>query len=330
MGLKVSSYTLRLASQYAGPRLAVDRLSRSGALISDGVGVADLHPWPELGEASLSEEIEALKKGQPLRLGQIALEFLQIDSKLRKEKRNAFDGRAGIPAHCLLPPGAPSDDFKTHGASFFKFKVSASSLAASEAQIKAWVKHLAPSARLRLDYNFGLTQEQYLMHLARIDSVIDQIQFFEDPFEFDESLWWQTSFDQAVALAFDRGSLSQKTYVGARDDLGTASHLYVVTKPLCEDSFALASFAANSMRRLVLTSSLGHPIGQAQAAYAFYEIQKRHPLVLEDTGLASHICYENNAFAECFGFEKGQFQIANSGYGWGFDQALKQLKWVEL
>ncbi|MFR1411904.1 MAG: hypothetical protein ACLSUW_06140 [Akkermansia sp.] len=45
-------------------------MCRKGALIkTDEGGYGCIQPWPELGDATLQEELDALRKGRPLPLG---------------------------------------------------------------------------------------------------------------------------------------------------------------------------------------------------------------------------------------------------------------------
>ena len=46
---------------------------RRGALIRLGLGVAAVHPWPELGDAGLESQLEAMACGQPTELGKASI-----------------------------------------------------------------------------------------------------------------------------------------------------------------------------------------------------------------------------------------------------------------
>ena len=57
---------------------------RKGALIkTDEGGYGCIQPWPELGDATLQEELDALRKGRPLPLGLRAAECARTDGEAR-------------------------------------------------------------------------------------------------------------------------------------------------------------------------------------------------------------------------------------------------------
>ena len=63
-------YTLvprRSLSPLAGAR------TREGALIRVGDGFADVHPWPELGDAPLDEQLALLARGETTPLSERSL-----------------------------------------------------------------------------------------------------------------------------------------------------------------------------------------------------------------------------------------------------------------
>jgi hypothetical protein len=65
---------------------------REGALIRDGDGVADVHPWPELGDAPLDEQLVRLARGETPPLTARSLEFARIDKEARVRGESLFAG----------------------------------------------------------------------------------------------------------------------------------------------------------------------------------------------------------------------------------------------
>ncbi|MFQ7534133.1 MAG: hypothetical protein ACLRPT_02735 [Akkermansia muciniphila] len=66
---------------------------RKGALIkTDEGGYGCIQPWPELGDATLPEELDALRKGRPLPLGIRAAECARTDGEARAKGVSLFDG----------------------------------------------------------------------------------------------------------------------------------------------------------------------------------------------------------------------------------------------
>ena len=69
---------------------------RKGALIkTDEGGYGCIQPWPELGDATLQEELDALRKGRPLPLGVRAAECARTVSTALSNKTpwRAHDSR---------------------------------------------------------------------------------------------------------------------------------------------------------------------------------------------------------------------------------------------
>ena len=77
---------------------------RKGALIkTDEGGYGCIQPWPELGDATLQEELDALRKGRPLPLGVRAAECARTDGEARARGVSLFDGLHIPESHATLP-----------------------------------------------------------------------------------------------------------------------------------------------------------------------------------------------------------------------------------
>ena len=77
---------------------------RKGALIkTDEGGYGCIQPWPELGDATLQEELDALRKGRPLPLGVRAAECARTDGEARARGVSLFDGLHIPERHATLP-----------------------------------------------------------------------------------------------------------------------------------------------------------------------------------------------------------------------------------
>ena len=88
---------------------------RKGALIkTDEGGYGCIQPWPELGDATLQEELDALRKGNPLPLGIRALECARTDGEARAKGASLFDGLHIIGE--LLDVDGPCGGYNLHFA----------------------------------------------------------------------------------------------------------------------------------------------------------------------------------------------------------------------
>jgi len=200
---------------------------RRGALIRVDGGYADVHPWPELGDAPLEEQLALLARGETTALTRRSLFFARIDAEARRAGRSLFDG-VEIPAsHWLLFDDVPP--------------------AFDAVKIKM-PRPLDPALaryRLRLDFNGTLTPDAFIRFLDDLDPALrDAIEFVEDPCPYDEATW--RSLQQRVRLALDRVE-------------GSAADVLVV-KPAIQE-------VPKDDRELVVTSYMDHPVGQLFAAY---------------------------------------------------------------
>ena len=85
--------------------------TRRGALVRVGNGFADVHPWPELGDAPLERQLTMLARGETTALTRRSLELARIDSDARARSVSLF---AGLTIPLSHWPGAdPPPEFDT-------------------------------------------------------------------------------------------------------------------------------------------------------------------------------------------------------------------------
>lgn len=321
MKITCSHYTLKSIS---GGR------DRSGALLrvefGDGSrGFGDCHPWHELGDAPLSEQLTLLAKGFTTYLTERSLYFARCDARARQKGVSLFQGLTIPPSHHLVV------DVKEWSKSLLqqeiergvtRLKVKLGSDLPSEASgLKELMEWLPAGVHARLDFNQKMTCSTFCGFLKFIEPFLPRIEFIEDPFPFDRELWKRLQQQHAVILAADRESARG---LGERE---TARVL--VVKPAIQDCERFSERVRMGDRRLVVTSYLDHPLGQLGAAYEAARIAQAHPDVLLTCGLLAHRTYKTNAFSEQLaGF--GPFLQPPSGTGFGFDDLLENQQWEPL
>lgn len=144
---------------------------REGALLRAGDGFADIHPWPELGDAPLDEQLTRLARGETTSLTRRSLWFASI------WKRDLFDGLTIPRSH--WPGSDPPEGFDVA-----KVKMPGS---------------LPARVRLRLDFNAnGGAFARLAPSLPR-----ERIDFIEDPCPYDAATW-RAIRDRGFRLALDR------------------------------------------------------------------------------------------------------------------------------
>jgi len=144
------------------PRRALSALAgdapRAGALLRVGDGFADVHPWPELGDAPLDEQLAMLARGETTPLTRRSLWFASV------WRREMFDGLTIPRSH--WPGSDPPEGFEI-------------------AKVKMPGGALPDRVRLRLDFNGDGDA------FARLATTLprERIDFVEDPCPYDPARW---------------------------------------------------------------------------------------------------------------------------------------------
>ena len=168
------------------PRRALNAIAiagpRHGALIRVDGGFADVHPWPELGDVPLDEQLARLARGEATSLTAASLRFAAIDAVARREGRSLFEGLTVPRSHW---PGAdPLEGFDT-------------------VKLKS-IDRIPDDVRLRIDFNATLTPDEFVRIAATLPR--ERIDFIEDPCPYDASTWRVLRDRTGLRLALDRGT----------------------------------------------------------------------------------------------------------------------------
>lgn len=202
---------------------------RQGALLRHAGGFADIHPWPELGDAPIGQQLASLARGETTRLTAASLRLAQIDGQARREARSLFDGLTIPQSHWPAAAGETPGAFDT-------------------VKVKMPGGVLPASGRLRLDFNATLEPAQFERVARTLPA--ERIDFVEDPCRYDPAAWESLRKTTGLRLALDRevarkgvDVLVFKPAVQSLDDLNRASGM-----------------------EIVITSYMDHPVGQLHAA----------------------------------------------------------------
>ena len=153
---------------------------REGALLRAGDGFADVHPWPELGDAPVDAQLAGLERDELTPLTRAALHWAAIDGEARTRGVSLFDGLTIPLSH--WPGNDPPAGFDT---------------------IK--IKGVMPApdqVRLRIDFNARLSAAEFLEIAATLPR--ERIDFIEDPCPYDERVWDELRDRTGLRLALDR------------------------------------------------------------------------------------------------------------------------------
>jgi o-succinylbenzoate synthase len=179
MQILVHRYTLTPKRRLGG---VAREGAREGALLRIGDGFADVHPWPELGDVRLDEQLALLARGEVTPLTRASLRFASLDAEARSRGVSLFAGLTIPESH--WPGNEPPPEFDT-------------------VKIKG-VQPVPEHVRIRIDFNATLTPDEFL----RISSTLprERIDFIEDPCPYDAAVWRELRTRTHLRLALDRFS----------------------------------------------------------------------------------------------------------------------------
>lgn len=202
---------------------------RRGALLRVGSGFADIHPWPELGDLPIDEQLAMLARGEETALTAASVRFARLDGAARLEGRSLFEGLTIPESHWPAGAGEAPDAFDT-------------------IKVKMPGGVLPDQGRLRLDFNAAVDAAEF----ERIAGFLprERIDFVEDPCPYDPSVWSGLRKRLGLRLALDR-------------EVASAGVDVLLVKPAVQ--MVEASELPVGME-IVVTSYMDHPVGQLHAA----------------------------------------------------------------
>jgi o-succinylbenzoate synthase len=318
MNIACAFYTLEACHSL---NAASSTLKREGALLKmifepGLVGYADCHAWPEIGDLPLKEQLKLLAQGQLTPITRCALEFAKVDAEARLEGKQVLANRSLPCSHFLIPSfldWTPEHVQKVmqQGYTHVKLKMG------RHLDLEVECLHplfLNTPLKLRLDFNETLTFSAFRHFLRRIQKLRDHIEFIEDPFPFHTDEWASIQ-EEGWTLACDRQApLACNLKESAR---------VLIIKPALQTFCEWETWVDQTC---IVTSYLGHPLGQLAAAHVASQID---PSCASVHGLLSHHAYHPTSFSRQLNWQSPQF-IIPSGQGFGFDHELQNLEWVDL
>jgi o-succinylbenzoate synthase len=317
---------------------------RSGALLrvetERGDGFADIHPWPELGDDTLSEQLDSIIEGRPTRLAERSLWFAQKDALYRSRGESAFREHKIPDSHFFIPDIFVTGVDRLHAVvqdGFRTVKIKVGRNVSAELQQFQHIAAMWPNdLKIRLDFNSILSPEAADDYLDRLPSEIKKkIEFIEDPTRFSVETWAGLYSRRGMPLALD---LEADNEVRIQRALEGESIQYIVIKPAVQNAERITdlvnSVSANKesarVVRFSVTTYLDHPLGQVGAAWVAASINTKHPERMATCGLLSHLsAYEPNEFSELLE-NRGPKLIAPEGRGFGFNDLLQRQNWTSL
>jgi O-succinylbenzoate synthase len=290
-----------------------------GVLIRVGEGYGCIHPWPELGDPSLEKCLEDLKGRRVWPIVKRALRCAEFDNAARLAGESLFDEMEIPRSHATCVGANDKELASAVEAGFDTVKIKAGPNISVEARFLEEMSAEYPVLKWRIDFNElpdPDAADRFLGSLS--DPVKRKIDFVEDICPFSDAQWSALWKKHRVPLAVDReaGPLCRAAQ-------------YMVIKPAVDEPFLLAEAAAMHSQRVVITSYMDHPLGQAFAAWEAARTELIFPGLIGTCGLQTHHLFEKDAFVEKLGEWKPVFETPG-GTGLGFDDELAALTWASL
>ncbi len=278
---------------------ALDRGSRKeGALIkvidTEGHwGVADICPWPSLGDLPLKDEIR-YKATLFQRAYALAIEDLrarQRDISLLKNKW--VDNN-------VLVTQYQDYDFKRASLQGKTLKIKGD----HAVQNLTEVLNAAPAnLEFRIDFNGILTKDEFQKFLKMLSPSV-RIEYIEDPSAYEPDFWnrWNKQRPLAADFIVAKENFQFKIIKPAREPIG-------------------------KFKNFTITSTMDHPVGVAHA------LRTAQNFAMNKSGLLTLPLYEPTEFHDCFIYQnESEINFAPAilkESGIGMTAQLKQLKWSD-
>jgi len=173
--------------------------------------------------------------------------------------------------------------------------------------------------KMRIDFNCHLLGSEVgeLVELLTPQARAN-IDFLEDPCGYKDSCWLGLRKLYGIRLAMDIGV--------ERVD---ALYSYAIVKPAKNNVKRVVEKSRAEARKVVFTSYMDHPVGQAFAAYEAGRAADRYRGIVDTCGLMTHNLFEPNAYTEELGEVSPEWSYQN-GTGLGFDKLLESIDWKRL
>lgn len=283
-------------------------------------GYADLMAWPELGDLSIEEEIQAILRGTPTRLGRRAIEMARLDAEARSQNRSLWNTIQEPPrSHWLAGSVFDLSSLDLARLSTLQFraikaKVSMNAAGSSSddqaSSLLAVLKRHLPELRrhdlrLRLDFNGSADLEGILNVLHSLEPQdLRTIEFLEDPLPIEDVDAWRhlKSRFPDLPLFVDRLTFTEQESASRERELLDLADGWVLKPALQELQWA--ERAAQARKPVTFTQYLGHAVG---AAWAAWHAASAPQSTAQECGLLfdSRIAGESASFAEALKKSEG-------------------------
>jgi O-succinylbenzoate synthase len=277
-----------------------------GFLLRIDGGFSCVQPWPIFGHPSLEEHWRALQENRSLPLLEQAFACAAADAAAR-QRGESWWSEVVVPRSHATITDLTEDQSPETMARFSHAKIKAS--IADTELIHQWALRF-PHLRLRLDFNEVPGESDFVDWWEKCPQALrERVDWIEDPFPYEASRWHEVQAATACAFACDR----------AVESLREDAAVIAVWKPAWQSRPADVA-----TEKIIVTSAMDHPVGQAWAAYSAGRAG-----VTSIAGLRTDALFERDAFSELMGAWSPEWPSLG-GSGMGFDDILESLPWTRI
>lgn len=308
-----------------------DNKPREGALLkvqwpNGAIGYADIFPWPEFGDASLDEQIKALARGKLSNVVEQSIWLAKKDAVWRRDGKNIHSGAAKVKNHYLISDFMKFTDEnmkEAKSAGFTTFKIKVGRAVDEEGKFVArFIKQNSMMVRLDFNAKSDFSEFERLMsHLGPAEKA--RVEYVEDPVPWDIEAWQEIS--ELVPIAID----NESEHLDLEKFSEKPPFQIMILKPSRQDMEKAINFVNKFGLKMVVSSSLDHPVGIAHACAQASELKKFYPNRVLDCGCLSMRTYKPNEFSTQIQ-TTGPFLKDIRGSGIGFDDLFNRIEWTPV
>lgn len=288
-----------------------------GALIQVNGGYGCIHPWPELGDPTLDQCLADLAGPRRKAIVRRALRCAEYDRVARQFDHSLFEEMEVPMSHATVVKLHAGEIESAVAAGFEVVKIKMGRMLSDEKKFLEEMVLAFPGLKWRLDFNEALEADEFKgFYRSLSERVQARVDFVEDPCPYGDRTWAEMRRELGVYFAVDREAAPL-----------SGSAAYMVVKPAIDEPYLLGEAAVNHLQRVVVTSYMDHPVGQAFAAWEASRLGLQFPNLVDVCGLQTHQIFEKTAFSEALGAWGPAFQVPD-GLGIGFDDLLGELVWT--
>ncbi len=253
------------------------------------VGYSVLHPWPELGDAKLEDDIKSLEQQNPSFLARVALSQARRDGDLRSEKKPLILAEPLLKNNFLVVNVDELSQIQLEKNKKLGFEVIKMKAGLDLDKELFYAKRILDTGNfgLRLDFNSSLEWTSFQKFFEALPT--KYIEYAEDPFAYSEEIWTEAQKFLSLALDFEAKKISWEKHQPPVAKV-------LIVKPLRMNMEVVISCLQAWKIDFTVTSAMDHPLGVVQAYSWAQELSLQFPKQCRAPGCLTLDVYESTPY----------------------------------